>query len=121
MNEDLITDRIIGCCFKVHSALGPGFNEKVYQKALELTLEKEGLNFENEKEFHVFFEKRKVGTFRVDMLVENSVIVEIKAVTGIMPMVFKYQLLSYLKASQVKVGLLVNFGNKSCEVKRIVY
>jgi len=84
-------------------------------------LEQEDLNHENEKRFEVRYQNKKVGNLIVDLVVETKVIVEIKAVTGIIPAVFKYQVLSYLKASNLKVGLLVNFGNKSCEVKRFVF
>jgi len=120
--EDLnkITDKIIGCCFKVHSELGPGFNEKVYHNALKLSLEKCNLKYDTEKEFIVSYEKKRVGRLKVDLIVENKVIVEIKAIVGILPTVFKYQLISYLKVADLPVGLLVNFGNKSCEIKRIM-
>ena len=103
----------------VHSSLGPGFNEKVYAKALQHQLAKEYLNFVAEKEFNVEFDSVSVGKFRCDLFVEGRVIVELKSVTGFMPKLFQNQLLSYLKASKVKTGLLINFGNPSCEVKRL--
>jgi len=78
----------------------------------------ENISFVAEKEFKVIFKEQFVGTFRCDLFVENSVIVELKAVTGYLPALFKNQLLSYLKASKIKTGLLINFGNSSCEVKR---
>lgn len=114
-----LTEKIIGCCFFVHRELGPGFNEKIYSNALQITLRKENLSFEAEKEFIVLFENRQVGKFRCDLLVENSVIVELKSVTGYQPKLFQNQVISYLKASKVKIGLLINFGNLSCEVKRL--
>ncbi len=117
-NDDL-TQKIIGCCYKVHSSLGPGFIEKIYAKALQHQLTKEGLSFEIEKEFNVYFDEQFVGKFRCDLFIENKVIVELKSVTGFIPKLFQSQLLSYLKASKVKVGLLINFGNPSCEVKRL--
>ncbi|TSJ44053.1 GxxExxY protein [Mucilaginibacter corticis] len=116
--NDVLTQKIIGCCYKVHSSLGPGFIEKIYAKALQHQLAKEDLSFEIEKEFNVYFDEQFVGKFRCDLFIENKVIVELKSVTGFIPKLFQSQLLSYLKASKVKVGLLINFGNPSCEVKR---
>ena len=116
---DALTEKIIGCCFEVHRLLGPGFNEKIYSKALQHQLIIEGLSFVAEKEFNVVFKDQFVGNFRCDILVENTVIIELKAVTGILPKLFQIQLLSYLKASKVKTGLLINFGNPSCEIKRL--
>ncbi len=117
--QDALTEKIIGCCYEVHTILGPGFVEKIYAKALRHQFNLKGLNFEYEKEFDVFFKDEFVGKFRCDLFVEDKVIVELKSVTGFIPSLFKSQLLSYLKASKVKTGLLVNFGNPSCEVKRI--
>lgn len=93
-----ITKRIIGYCFEVHKEIGPGF-----------------------KEFEVFYLNKKVGSFRTDLIVENQVIVEIKSLAGNIPIVFEHQLISYLKASRLHVGLLINFSNKSCQVKRVVF
>jgi len=118
--KDPLTEKIIACCFKVHNELGPGFAEKIYHKALIIAFENAGLAYESEKTFDVFFQDKKVGSFRLDLLVEGKVIVEIKALTGNVPEVFKYQVLSYLKASGGHVGLLINFGNKSCHIKRFV-
>lgn len=85
-----------------------------------MALGREGLVYETEKRYPVTFQSKKVGQLVVDLLVENQVIVEIKAVTGYLPEVFKYQIISYLKAARLNVGLLVNFGNKSCQVKRFI-
>ena len=71
------------------------------------------------REFVVTFEERKIGTFRCDLFIEERLIVELKSVTGIMPVLFRNQLIAYLKASKIKTGLLINFGNKSCEIKRV--
>jgi GxxExxY protein len=115
-----LTKRIIGCCFKVHRELGPGFNGKVYHNALELSFDEERLRYQSEKEFDVFFSNKKVGNFRADLVVQDEVIVEIKSLSGNIPILFQHQLISYLKASGIQTGLLVNFGNKSCQVKRVV-
>ncbi len=117
--SDPLTEKIIGCCFKVHTELGAGFLEKIYHNSLIIALKEEGIKIETEKEFEVFFNKQKVGKFRCDLLIEKKVIVELKAIDGYLPKIFQYQLLSYLKASATKTGLLINFGNKSCEVKRL--
>lgn len=119
IKKDYLTEKVIGCCFKVHRELGPGFNEKIYSNALQIVLQESQLDFVAEKEFTVMFEQRKVGKFRCDVLIENSLIVELKSVTGFMPKLFQNQLISYLKASNIKTGLLINFGNASCEVKRV--
>jgi GxxExxY protein len=117
--KDLLTEKIIGCCFEVHKGLGPGFLEKVYSKALKHQFQLEGLNFEIEKEFNLYFKDKLVGNFRCDFFIENKVIVEIKFFGGIYtPVLFQKQVMSYLRAAKVKTGLLINFGNVSCSVKR---
>ena len=114
-----ITQTIIGCCYKVHTQLGPGFLEKIYVNALKIKLQQAGLNFDAEKEFVVIFENQIIGKFRCDIVVEEKVIIELKSVTGHQPKLFQNQLISYLKASKIKTGLLINFGNTSCEVQRV--
>lgn len=118
-HQDKLTQTIIGCCFEVHNVLGPGFLEKIYVNALKIKLEQKGLSFEAEKEFIVEFENIIIGKFRCDLIIENKVIVELKSVTGYQPKLFQNQLISYLRASKVKTGLLINFGNTSCEIKRL--
>jgi len=117
--HDALTEKIIGCCYEVHRLLGSGFSEKIYAKALQYQLKTENFSFVAEREFKVIFKDQFVGTCRCDLFVENSVIVELKSVTGYIPVLFKSQVLSYLKASKIKTGLLINFGNSRCEVKRI--
>ncbi|MCK4810126.1 MAG: GxxExxY protein [Candidatus Omnitrophica bacterium] len=119
-DNDSLTEKIIGCCYRVHSELGPGFNERIYHNALEIALKQEGLRYQTEKSFTISYQGENVGRLRLDLIIEDKVIVEVKALTGNIPDVFKYQILSYLRASNLKVGLLVNFGNKSCGVKRFV-
>jgi GxxExxY protein len=117
---DSITESIIGCCFEVHRELGPGFNEKIYHNALRLLFNQKGIRYQTEKEFEIFYLDKKIGTFRADLIVEE-VIVEIKSLAGNILMIFEHQLISYLKASGLHVGLLINFGNKSCQIKRVVF
>ncbi len=120
-NRDPLTEQIIACCYRVHSELGPGFNEKIYHNALKLAFNQEGLRYGTEKRFEVYYQNKKVGNLIIDLIVEDRVVVEIKAVAGNIPDVFQCQTLSYLKASNLKVGLLINFGNKSCWVKRFMF
>jgi len=119
--KDEITEKIIACCFKVHNELGPGFNERIYHNALITEFEGRGLKYETEKEFIIEYTGKWAGKLRVDLVIENSVVLEIKALAGNIPQLFKYQVISYLKSSKFKTGLLVNFGNTSCQIKRLVY
>jgi GxxExxY protein len=119
-NNDPLTERIIACAYRVHSALGPGFNESIYHNALKIALEEKQLKLQAEKGFDVLFNGKNVGKLRLDLIVEDKVIVEVKALTGNFPTVFELQVLSYLKASGYKIGLLINFGNKSCQIRRLM-
>ena len=116
---DEITSKIIGAIYEVHSILGPGFLEAVYQKALVRELKLRGLFFEEHKELHVIYKGEDVGLYFSDILVENQVVVELKAVDTLKP-VHQAQLLNYLKVTGMRVGLLVNFGGASAEFKRMV-
>lgn len=117
--RDPVTEKIIACCFEVHKELGPGFPERIYHNALISCLLEKEIAFESEREFDVHFKGKRIGTFRCDLVIAGNVIVELKSVTGIMPVLFRSQLISYLRASGLKTGLLINFGNKSCDVKRV--
>jgi len=119
-NRDSLTERIIACAYKVHSELGPGFNEGIYHNALKIALEDQRLKYQTEKNFNVLFRGQDIGRLRLDLIIEDKVIVEIKALTGSIPIVFELQVLSYLKASGYKIGLLINFGNKSCQIRRLM-
>jgi GxxExxY protein len=115
--EDL-TYKIIGILFKVHTALGCGFPEKVYQRAIELELEKEKIPFQREQTFSVKYEDKDIGSFRLDLIIDKKLIIELKAVERL-PKVFREQLISQLKASPYQVGLLANFGTPKLEYIRI--
>ena len=119
-DKDILTEKIIGCYYKVHNELGPGFNEKVYHNALKHAFKEEPLKYQTEKSFSVSFQGNSTGNFKADLVVENKVIVELKALAGNIPKIFESQILSYLKTSGLKVGLLINFGNNKCQVKRFV-
>ncbi len=112
-----LTYEIIGAGQKVHSALGPGFVESTYHAAFTKELMLRGIPFESEKEFEVFYEKSLCGTYRADLVVSQKVIVELKAVSELHP-AHKAQTVSYLKASGLPIGLLINFGAPSLEVRR---
>lgn len=118
MGDDLLTAKIIGCCFKVHTGLGPGFPERVYHKALQIIFTKSFLNYKTEVPFEVKFLNEPVGLFRCDLLIEDRVILELKAAEGYLPRLCQDQVIAYLKASNLKVGLLINFGNLNCDIKR---
>src|SRR3989338_7318772 len=121
MEQEKLTEKIIGCCFAVHRELGPGFPEKIYQNALQLALNKAGISCESKRRVRVSFQGTRVGEFEMDLVAEGGVVIEVKAVSGIMPKLFGAQVLSYLKSAELPVGLLVNFGTPSCQVKRFVF
>ena len=118
--RDPLTEKIIACAYKVHSKLGPGFNESIYHNALKIALKEQGLRYQTEKSFDISFQGKNIGKFRLDLVIEDKVVTELKALTGSIPAVFELQVLSYLKASGYKVGLLINLGNKSCQVRRLM-
>ena len=113
-----LTRKIIGCAMEVHSILGNGFQEIIYQRALQLEMEEQGLGFQRELEMIVHYKNRQVGTRRVDFLVDECVIVEIKACIHL-EAVHLAQAINYLEAFNLKVGLLINFGNTRLEFRRL--
>jgi GxxExxY protein len=114
-----ITGNIIGCAQKVHKYLGNGFQEVIYQRALEIEFNKIGLKFEREKEMDIYYEDILIGNRRVDFLVDNDVMVELKAISKLENINIA-QLINYIEAYKVKIGLLINFGAKSLEIKRYI-
>jgi len=114
-----ITEKIISAAFEVYNRLGPGFLEAVYENAFIIALHKRGLKVVRQKIYRIVFDGQVVGEHRIDLLVENKVIVELKAVNGLMPDVYKAQLISYLRLTNLLVGLLINFGNDEIEFRRI--
>lgn len=113
-----LTGKIIGCAMKVHSQLGNGFPEVIYQRCLAIELNKEGLTFTKEYEMPVYYDGINVEARRVDFLVESKIIVELKA-TSRLEDAHLAQAINYLEAYKLETGLLVNFGAKSLEFKRI--
>lgn len=118
MTEDPITERIIGCAYKVANALGPGFLEKVYENALLHELRKAGLAVQAQKSIEVWYEQVLVGDFVVDLLVEGRVLVELKA-TATLDRSHMAQALNYLAATGLRTCLLINFGTPKIQVRRL--
>ena len=119
MEYEEITDKIIGCCYKVYNVLGYGFLESVYEKALLIELNKAGLKALAQHEILVHYEGQIVGEFKADILVEDVIVIELKSVKMIAK-AHEVQLVNYLAATQKDVGLLINFGERSVQVKRKV-
>ena len=113
-----LTHKIIGCAMQVHKVLGNGFQEVIYQRALAIEFSHQGLMFEREKEMQLFYREQPIGTRRVDFFVEGAVMVEIKAIEQILD-VHKAQAINYCEAYNIADGLLINFGSKSMEFKRV--
>ena len=113
-----ITEKIIGCAMKVHSALGNGFQELIYQRALEIEMEETGLRFAREFNMPVFYKGRQIGERRVDFFVEEKIMVELKAII-LLENVHLAQAKNYLEAYYMQVGLLINFGSTSLQFKRL--
>ena len=116
--KDELTYQIIGCAMKVHSFLGNGFQEVIYQRALEIEFRKANIIFARELEMHIIYDGQDIGTRRVDFLVENKVVVELKAII-VLEDVHLAQGLNYLVAYKMDKGLLINFGARSLEIKRL--
>jgi len=112
------TSKIIGCAMKVHSTLGNGFQEVIYQRALEIEMYDAGLNFIREFEMPIFYKQQQIGTRRVDFLLEEKISVELKAISELKD-VHLAQAINYLEAYELEVGLLINFGSKSLTFKRL--
>jgi GxxExxY protein len=119
MEEQALTETIIGCAMTVHSALGPGFLESVYRNALAHELRKAGLRFECHKPINVNYDGVLVGEFEADMLVEEKVLMELKATRSLVS-AHEVQLVNYLTATGTEIGLLLNFGASRLEFKRKV-
>ena len=117
-HED-ITRKIIGCAVRVHTNLGNGFQEVIYQRSLEIEFALEGISFEREKEMSVYYRDILVGTRRVDFFVENLIMVELKALIELEE-VHLAQAKNYLEAYNAEIGLLLNFGSKSLSFKRLL-
>lgn len=117
--ESELTGKIIGCAMEVHSVLGPGFQEVIYQRALAIEMAQQGLMFNREHEMELFYKGENIGTRRVDFFVEDKVMVELKTVSSLED-VHLAQAINYLEAYGLNVRLLINFGAPSLQVKRVM-
>jgi GxxExxY protein len=118
LKYEQLTERIIGCAFEVINELGSGFLESVYEKAMIILLQHAGLSVVSQQPIKVIFRGECVGDIYTDILVEGKVIVELKAVKAIAPE-HQMQIINYLNATGIEVGLLINFGNPKLEYKRL--
>jgi GxxExxY protein len=116
VEDNDLTEKIIGCAFKVHNALGPGFLEKVYENALRIELEKLGLAVKQQEPVNVTYDGQVVGEYYADLWVEDRIVIELKAAQVLVKR-HEVQLVNYLAATRINRGLLLNFGT-SMEVKR---
>ena len=116
-----VTERIIACAMEVHSTLGPGLLESVYEEALAHEFTLRGINYEKQKENNLIFKGKEIGKHRIDFLVENEVVLELKAVET-MHKIFEAQILTYLRATNKRVGLLINFNVERLKdgIKRLI-
>lgn len=118
LHKDL-TSEIIAAAFEVSNNLGAGFLEKVYENSLRVELEIRGLAVETQKQIRISYKGREVGLYQIDLLVNDTIIVEVKSTEQILS-IHKAQLINYLKATGLQVGLVINFGNSKVEFERIV-
>jgi GxxExxY protein len=114
-----LTGRILACAIEVHKELGTGFQEVVYQRALEIAMNRAGIPFLREFEMDIFYKNEKVGNRRVDFLVDQKVSVELKALSQFESLHFA-QAINYLEAYKLEVGLLLNFGSEKLAIKRLI-
>lgn len=117
--ESELTGKIIGCAMEVHRILGNGFQEVIYQRALEIEMRNQGINFSKEHEMEIFYKGENIGLRRVDFFVEGKIMVELKAVIQLED-VHLAQAINYLEAYGLNIGLLINFGNTSLQFKRVM-
>ena len=113
-----LTSKIIGCAMTVHKTLGNGFQEVIYQRALAIEMREAGISFSREFEMPIFYREQQIGTRRVDFLVNGEISVEIKAIINLED-VHLAQAMNYLEAYNLQTGLLINFGSKSLQFKRL--
>ena len=115
-----LSNHIIGLAIGIHKRLGPGFQEKIYQEALLKEFKKDGMEYEKQKIIRVDYDGQSLGNQRIDLLVDEEIILEIKACSKIIP-IYRDQLISYLKTTDKRLGLILNFGRSKLEIKRVVH
>lgn len=120
--DDDVSKIVVDCAFRVHQQLGPGLLENAYEECLSILLAKRGIPFKRQAQMPIYFEEQKINIgYRVDLLIENSLIIEIKAVEKVIPL-HNAQLMTYMRLSQINAGLLINFNTKMFKdgIKRFV-
>ena len=115
MQYEELTHRIIGCSMKVHTELGSGFQEVIYQRAMAIEMKKQNLGFSREMEMTIYYDEIAIGNRRVDFFVEDKIMVELKAVSKLDDLHLS-QAMNYLEAYKLPIGLLINFGCRSISV-----
>ena len=110
--------KVMNAVFEVHNQLGPGFTENIYERALIVELEKRNIAYEVQKEIEIVYKGQILGKYRLDLVIERKIVLELKAVTALNDL-FKQQVYSYLQASKMKLGILINFGSERVEYVRI--
>ena len=118
--EEAVSRQVIRCAFEVSNRLGAGFLEKVYENALCIEFGRMGLGFSQQQPLRVYYRDRQVGEYIADILVENKLLIEVKAAKGLSSS-HSAQIMNYLRATDIAVGLLLNFGRPRLEVKRVVW
>jgi len=120
LHKQLVYD-IVGCAMEVHKELGPGFLESVYEEALTILFQEKNIKYEQQKNLKIKFRGKPLNKeFNADLIVDDKIILELKAIEHFKP-VHEAQLINYLKATGIKVGLLINFGKEKLEWKRYIY
>lgn len=117
--ESYLTGKIIGCAMEVHKLLGNGFQEVIYQRALAIEMNNQQVAFSREHEMEIFYKGENIGTRRVDFFVEGKIMVELKAIIQLED-VHLAQAINYLEAYKMQIGLLINFGSRSLQFKRVM-
>ena len=118
MKHKELTYKIVGCAMEVHKHLGNGFQELIYQRALAIEMTSQGIEYSREHQMQILYKNHEIGTRRVDFFVENTIMVEIKAIIELGD-VHLAQAMNYVEAYNLEIGLLINFGAKSLEHKRV--
>jgi len=118
--DNLLTEKIIGLCFKLHNEIGPGHTERIYHNGLIALFEEENIVFESEKQYKLIYHGKAIGIFKADLVIENKLILELKSIERGIIEAFHRQTVSYLRSSGLSLGLIVNFGTDRCQIKRLV-
>lgn len=118
---NFITEKIIGCAITIHKSLGPGLLESIYEKAMCIELKENNLNYESQKQIPVYYKNTNLGLFKIDLVVENQIILELKSTERMDP-VYDAQILSYMKLGNFKFGMLINFNSSLLKygIKRFI-